>query len=115
MQTYGCCGGGQGTLGLIKVGRFVIQARLKSTGQESKCLGAQLQLPGEGCHVGAGGGRTDGEVHTCTQEWAKLHNEDFLKPPVASRLQPSFPGRNREDTGTPDGTSGRLIGLRTMW
>lgn len=47
-------GWGQGTLGLIKVGRFVIQARLKSTGQESKCLGAQLQLPGEGCRVGAG-------------------------------------------------------------
>lgn len=56
MLTYGCLEGvwGQGTLELIKVGRFVIQVRLKSTGQESKCLGAQLQLPGEGCRVGAG-------------------------------------------------------------
>lgn len=65
---------GQGTLELIKVGRFVIQAGLKSTGQESKCLGAQLQLPGEGCRVGERG-RIDGEVRTCTQEPAKLHNE----------------------------------------
>lgn len=67
-------GWGQGTLELIKVGRFVIQAGLKSTGQESKCLGAQLQLPGEGCRVGERG-RIDGEVRTCTQEPAKLHNE----------------------------------------
>lgn len=51
---------GQGTLELIKVGRFVIQAGLKSTGQESKCLGAQLQLPGEGCRVGAGAHRWRG-------------------------------------------------------
>lgn len=72
--TYGCLEGvwGQGTLGLIKVGRSVIQVRLKSTGRPSVW---ELSCNFLGKDAVWERGRITGEVRTCTQEPAKLHNE----------------------------------------
>lgn len=66
-------GWGQGTLGLIKVGRFVIQARLKSTGVQVSGSSAATSWGRMPC--GSGDAQMERYAHVYAGAGQALHNE----------------------------------------